>query len=259
MLTSSNPRVSSGSLYGGGTVWSWPRPGVFGLDVDVTRLPSDVQYLPIVVHAPTGGAFTGGDLEYSVSCSEKASSVTLSDPDADWFLVGIVVVNGSVEFRNVGSFPNEHGKMLEQLQELVRMVGSESGTACMQCRILKEEVRILKARALTKRFEGLGLEGHMDLVEENERLTTANEQLSDKVLKLELVVESLRKERREALVSGLIGPETLTDIPDDVGGDSGADVVGLMDAQENLVASIKQQLMKLSNQIKAGQRLHGGS
>ena len=102
--------------------------------------------------------------------------------------------------------------------------------------------------------------------EDNQEILTLRKKVSeleDKSQKQEILLEKLRKERQEVLVTQLVGgshdqEESLADNADDEDASCSKDPASFasqMQEQELLIMSIKEQLLKLSSQIRNGQRI----
>ena len=92
------------------------------------------------------------------------------------------------------------------------------------------------------------------LVSDTEKLRDEIRELKLKVTKQEILIDKLRRDRKEGIVSDLVGPDTEL-VVQAVTDSEEKDVDVLLDSQENLISSIKQQIVRISNQIKTGQRM----
>ena len=248
VLASSNNRQLLGSALSGSITWSGS-----SIEFRSELLPRDASLFPIILHAPIGRSIAQsvGLVEFSLTSDGSDNFAYKSEPvdltqgdDLDWFVVtvGERVSEGSLRFKNICSFPHARGDVVAQLKDLVSWIQDDPDTG---------EWIDLKEETATKRVEGCRECGKKNT--EIESLKRERDDLLIKIEKHEILIEKLRKERREGLVSDLIGPETLPVVPSIE--DTGANVENLLRTQEELIGSIKQHLMKLSNQVKAGQRI----
>lgn len=239
ILASSNNRQMFGSILNGAVTWNG-----LAIEFRADLCPADAHFFPVVIHAPIGRSIAEavGLVEFSLTDPVyRGDPVDVSQGgELDWFVVAVAeqISNRRLRFKNVSSFPTARGDVVNQLRELILWMQRETSdddwiqvptldsSPCKGCTARDEEIEILKD-------------------ERNELLIIIEKQ--------EILIENLRKERREGLVSGLVGPETLSVLPSV--DDTGTSLESLLRTQEDLIGSIKQHLVKLSSQVKTGQRM----
>jgi len=121
---------------------------------------------------------------------------------------------------------------------------------CANCAILLAELKSKRSEDIAK-SEG---------IEEVAKLREKLAELEQRSLKQEIMIEKLRSERKQVLVTQLVGEENLTDPNTDELDQPSAtshnkNVIDAVADQEILIMSIKEQLLKLSSQIRNGQRI----
>lgn len=225
----------------------------------------------------------------------KTEAVSLAEDEGqlDWFVLGLLAKNNitsSILFRDVSSFPASKGDVESQLRDLIEGsvddlnegLGTKSeGWYPVPWEQNKEQVPTFAP--VTPSFSSMApgchncsiLEAQLNAARKQMRPTHDDEELTklrqkvselkDKTLKQDILLEKLRKERREVLLNQLVGQDL--DRSNSSGGSHQQDdeldesqarleprnLSVEMEQQETLIMSIKEQLLKLSSQI----RLHG--
>jgi len=239
VIAASTIGQSFGSLLSGSVTWRQT-----SVEFIHHLMGSDGLFFPIIIHRPENA----GLVEFALT-NNVGQHIYMSDPvdlstgkGVDWFVVCLALwQNGHLKFKNVCSFPNASGDVVPQLQDLVSWVSSDEdsqtdwidthtvmapkilSTVCKNCTKKDEEMRALKLE----------------------------------IEKQTILIKKLREERKNGFVSDLVGPDTLIGALDDELLDAKEDtqVDKLLQTQEELIGSIKQHIVKLSNQIKNGQRM----
>lgn len=267
LVGSSNQRLIYGSMLKGGVTWDASR--VDGATVcfnlrELERHANDTRFFPIVIHAPIQRSIADAADRVSFKLSKNArderqaagfrsEEFDLSEGTVfDWFVVGMAVINygkRSFRFKNVASFPNEPGEVQRQLKDLIEWtIAEDSETEGWF--VFDLDPTCPAVPAINDSYQDV-----TSMRDEISKLRSENTELSIKVAKQEIIIERLRKERREEMVTDLVGPETTLRMFGSEDCQQEDSVEKLLQSQENLIGSIKQQILRLSNQIKTGQRM----
>jgi hypothetical protein len=241
VMASSPSDIRFGSICRGGI--SWRNSTVEFLE---ELAPTGAKFFPIIIHEPSRAKLVG----YSLFNNQnqllfKGDPVDLTQGNmADWFVVSLGRFrsqDGVMEFKNISSFPNTSGDVVPQLKDLVHWI--QNGDPA-------ERTEGWIACDLTKTITVHDGQVCSECERKDEKIRSLQLQIE----KQNILIEKLRKERRTGFVSDLIGPETLDVLPDD-SDEKETNVEKLLQTQDELIGSIKEQILKLSNQIKNGQRL----
>ena len=267
LIASSNQRLIYGSILKGGVTWDASRGDGASVSFNLSELErhaNHTRFFPIVIHAPIQRSIADAADTVSFKLSRNCSDGKLVTPfqseeidlsqgtEFDWFVIGLAVINygkRSFRFKNVASFPNGPGEVLRQLKDLIEWTITEDSETDDWFDFDLDPI------GLTIPVMNESSQDVASMLTEISRLRSENTELSIKVAKQEIIIERLRKERREEMVSDLVGPETTLRMFGSEESQEEDSVEKLLQSQENLIGSIKQQILRLSNQIKTGQRM----
>jgi len=135
-------RKHSGSIFGGAIVWEPVEDGKFIIKISVDSLPAECKMIPILIRVSTAYAIPqfAGSMTYTFSASGMDSSVhvdsvdlTVQGSNVDWFVSGVLSIDRDptdgiptrVLFRDISSFPENRGDVVNQLKDLVHTLLSE--------------------------------------------------------------------------------------------------------------------------------------